>query len=241
MDHERNKRWSLLEANKMKYELGWWFPDQEKHLQGWMKTMQQKAPGQRLGYQLHKYQAAMKFVKNKRRAIDVGGHIGLWSWPMSHDFETVETFEPVFAHQECFRENVLAHKNNVQLYTHALGPKEDVAWIRTRTPDSSGDTGIEPAGEMEGAVQIQIKALDSYDFQDVDFIKVDCEGYELFVLQGAIETLKRCKPTLIVEQKPETGMEDRYKIGTTDAVEFLESLGANRRKALQGDYILSWD
>jgi hypothetical protein len=83
--------------------------------------------------------------------------------------------------------------------------------------------------------------LDSFNIQHIDFIKVDCEGYELFVLRGAIETLKRDKPCVIVEQKPETGMADRYGIGVTDGVEFLKSMGAVVRNTISGDYIMSWD
>jgi hypothetical protein len=44
-----------------------------------------------------------------------------------------------------------------------------------------------------------------------------------------------------VEQKPETGMADRYGIGVTDGVEFLKSLGAKVRAGIQGDYIMSFD
>ena len=82
--------------------------------------------------------------------------------------------------------------------------------------------------------------LDDFNFQNVDFIKIDCEGYEYFVLRGAEKTLLQNKPCIIVEQKPETGME-KYGIGITDGVKYLESLGAKRRASIQGDYILSWE
>ena len=81
--------------------------------------------------------------------------------------------------------------------------------------------------------------LDSFDLQDVDFIKLDCEGYELFALRGAEETLKRCRPCVIVEQKPNRAQ--RFGLPQTGAVDYLQSLGAKLRAKMAGDYILSFD
>ena len=215
----------------------WWFPDHEQHLQEWILTMRQQVPGDRLGYQVHKYKKALEHVKQRRTAVDIGGHVGLWSWPMSHDFDLVIAFEPMPEHIECWEKNMEGIDNAVCLQT-ALGNQKGSAFCFTRTPDSSGDTGISLTGD---GIEVQMSTLDSYEMNDVDFIKVDCEGYELFILQGAEETLLRNKPCVIVEQKPETGMEDRYSIGTLDAVRYLESLGAKLRCGIQGDYILSWD
>jgi fructose-1,6-bisphosphatase len=46
---------------------------------------------------------------------------------------------------------------------------------------------------------IPLKRLDSYDFNDVIFIKIDVQGYESFVIDGAIETIKKHRPYLFVE------------------------------------------
>lgn len=48
-------------------------------------------------------------------------------------------------------------------------------------------------------VPIEIKTLDSYNFKDVDIIKIDVEGFEYDVMLGAIDTIKRCKPVVQVE------------------------------------------
>ena len=226
----------------MKKEIGWWFPDHEQHLIEWMNAAGQDCAG-RPAYQRHKYLEALKWTRPGRRlAVDVGAHIGLWSWQMAQDFGNVIAFEPMPKHAECFEENVL-HLPNVFLHGVALGDLPGRVHFKTRTPDSSGDTGVEPTPGA-GDVKANIDCLDNFPVDvlgPLDLLKIDCEGYELFVLKGAVETLTRCKPCVIVEQKPETGGAARYGIGVTEACDFLESLGAVRRAGIQGDYIYSWD
>lgn len=219
----------------MKYDAqtGWHLPDAEQHLIDWMVNVNMPFKG-RLTYQRAKYLAALEFVKQRRVAVDIGGHVGLWSWPMSFDFQSVVAFEPLSAHVECFMENI-DDAANVELHKCALGAEPGEVAVRTRTAESSGDSGVEPDGQGE---KVELRTLDSFDLQEVDFLKCDCEGFEVFVMRGAAETIKRCKPVIIVEQKPETGMEKRYGIGTTDAVQFLKGLGYRQARAIQGDYIM---
>ena len=35
----------------------------------------------------------------------------------------------------------------------------------------------------------------------VDFIKIDAEGYEPLVAEGALDTIERCKPIILYERK----------------------------------------
>jgi len=224
----------------------WYLPNGERHLQKWMQQVNDKVDG-RLTYQMYKYRPSMQFVKQRRTAIDIGAHVGLWSYWMARDFQKLIAFEPMPEHAACWKENMKT-RPNADLYQIALGDREGPAKVKTRTPGSSGDTGVDPDAELsslrasiddDGTV-VQMKTLDSFELDEVDFIKADCEGFELFVMRGAEQTLRRNKPCIIIEQKPETGLAQRYKIGVTDGVKFLESLGAIRRKTIQGDYILSW-
>jgi hypothetical protein len=51
---------------------------------------------------------------------------------------------------------------------------------------------------------VDIQSLDSFQLKNVDFIKVDVEGFEADVLEGAEETIKRCKPLILVEAFEDT-------------------------------------
>lgn len=247
---------------------GWWLPDREQHLQEWMRKVNDRRFG-RLLYQGAKYRLAMQFVPVERRkasvAIDVGAHVGLWSFQMIQDFAAVFAFEPMPAHRECWHKNIVPDKTTgaAVLSEAALGDHVGFASLRTRTGDSSGDTGVVPenrlglpvettlATRIEPAslpddVEARMETLDGLFLEDnsawtdISFVKIDCEGYELFVCRGGIKLFEKHKPTIIVEQKPETGGPERYNVKPTEAVEYLKSHGAKVLAAKQGDYIMGW-
>jgi FkbM family methyltransferase len=185
----------------------------------------------KLAYQWKKQQTAMSFVKNWRVAVDVGAHCGLWSMHLVKKFAVVHAFEPVALHRECWIRNV-ENNGDHHLRACALGEKDGSCTIHT-TETSSGDSFVAGAGD------IPIKRLDDFQLHDVDFIKLDCEGYELLALRGGEETLKRCRPTVCVEQKPNRAQ--KYGLEERAAVAYLQGLGAVLRKELSGDFFLSWD
>ncbi len=47
--------------------------------------------------------------------------------------------------------------------------------------------------------QVQVNTLDSHKFEDVDIIKIDCEGYEFPILKGAEQTIRNCRPVVQLE------------------------------------------
>lgn len=212
---------------------GVWLPDGETHLVEWMTKKNQVHNGT-LTYQWDKLQMALLHCRSMRNAVDIGAHVGLWSMHLRREFQVVYAFEPVEAHRDCFHRNVPF--GNVLLRPFALGDHDAMVRIVT-APSSSGDSWVEEVQDRtDGAVHMC--RLDDMDLQDIDFIKLDCEGYELFALRGAEQTIRRCRPTICVEQKP--GKAQRFGLGETDAVQWLENLGAVLRQTMSGDYILTF-
>lgn len=213
---------------------GWWLPEgDEAHLKRWMTDVNQRWDN-RLTYQRNKYDAVMKLVKTRRVAVDVGAHVGLWSWMMAHDFPHVRAFEPNAEHVRCWKRN-MAGRKNAKVSEVALGAEDGHARL-SRDGNPSMLMAIGPTGD-----RVRVRALDKFNMARIDLLKIDCEGYELFVLQGAEETLWRTKPVIIVEQKEGTGMEERFGTKPGEAVDFLLSMGAVLRKEIRGDFILSWE
>lgn len=220
---------------------GIWLPDGEKHFPEWMKRNGELVDG-RGTYQIRKFRAAMQWVKRTRVAVDVGAHVGLWSMQLFKRFAITHAFEPVVSFRECFLRNTAPTfanareqlANRIDLYRFALGAAAGKVLIDYR-PEDSGGTHV----AKNGTIEAEMRTLDSFGFMDVDFIKLDCEGYELEVLKGGRETLERFHPCVIVEQKPHK-LGPNFGITGTPAVDYLRQMGAVLRREMGGDYILSW-
>ena len=215
---------------------GVWLPDGEKHLVEALDHARHVVDG-KPAYQYHKLVAAIELTSKKRRrvAVDVGAHVGLWSSHLALLFKHVHAFEPMPEYRACFLKNVIA--GNVTMHEVALGGQRAEARM-TVEQGSSGNTRVAMDDDVAVGAPVEVHPLDEYSLADVDLLKIDTEGYEMFVVRGAEETLRRCHPTVVVEQKKDR--EGRYGLGNTDAVTFLESLGAKVRKVMAGDYILTW-
>jgi Methyltransferase FkbM domain len=46
---------------------------------------------------------------------------------------------------------------------------------------------------------VPVKRLDDLHLDDIGLVKIDVEGHELAVLRGAADTLRRNRPTIVVE------------------------------------------
>ena len=178
------------------------------------------------GQQLQR-ETALKFVKNYRTCLDIGSSIGQWTRPLAKLFDKVICFESNKNFIECFNKNI--SDSNVSLYNVGLSDKEHTAtqpgsWTVLRETKQTGD--------------IICKTLDSYNFTDVDFIKIDVDGFELRVVQGAVKTLTENNPVVNIELKTtwKDGIGDRRPMysGTT---EILRSLGYKRRSRVKSDEV----
>jgi FkbM family methyltransferase len=209
---------------------GFWLPDYEQHLVPFLE----KGPSVHGGptYQYHKLSPALALVPANRRqhAVDVGAHCGLWSRILRHEFEHLTAFEPVAIHRQCFIKNVA---EPYDLIPYALGAEPGTICLHTGE-SSSGDTYVQADGEHAA----EIKTLDSFDFAALDFLKIDCEGYEYFILQGGEETIRRTKPVIIVEQKPKKG--SKYGLTDTAAVDLLRGWGMRLEFVMSGDYCFTY-
>lgn len=184
-------------------------------------------------YQYPKVIAALETAKRRGHAIDVGGHVGLWSRILAMNFERVTAFEPVPEHIECFKENVLANHENVVLRQNAVGDVE--AGIRIKqTSDDTGAACIDSAGE----IFVDMRRLDNCDLGPVDFIKIDVEGYESKVVAGAEALIREHRPVIVVEQKRRA---IRYGLDRFAAIDLLKSWGYRIQWEQIGDYCLVCD
>ena len=72
-------------------------------------------------------------------------------------------------------------------------------------------------------MEVPVRTLDSFGLTSVGFIKIDVEGHELAVLQGACKTIALSHPILMVE------VEDRHRHDAVHTVEeFLSDFGYSK-------------
>jgi FkbM family methyltransferase len=211
---------------------GIWLPDNEEHLVQYMQQVSSFVDG-KLTYQYNKLQAALRYVKNWDTAIDIGAHVGLWSMHLVKRFSRVIAFEPSSEHCLCLAKNVPT--GNFELFRMALG--DQAGWGNLAfEKGSSGGTHII---RNDKAGNILIRQLDDFNFKRVGFIKIDVEGFELFVVQGGELVICRDHPVICIEQKPK-GLAERYGVERFAARKLLESWGAHMVEEISGDYILTW-
>jgi FkbM family methyltransferase len=213
----------------MNEHLGWWFPQGETHFQQMLNKSVAKGGPARYQYQVR--DRSMTFVKQRRVALDIGANVGLWSRDLCENFETVVAFEPVELFRQCLQRNVI--RGNLRIEPIALGDQEtQVNMIITQ--DNMGHTHVDPASF--GVGNIPVKRLDNLDLAIVDYIKIDCEGFEYKIIQGGEQTIRRCRPIIVVEQKPHGTYTDNQHA----AIDLLQSYGMTKLDQVKDDWIMGW-
>jgi len=142
-----------------------------------------------------------EFVPPDRAAVDVGVWWGPWTYMLAKRVPRVDSFEP---NPDLVAALALAMPSNVHLHGVALGEIAGEAglWIPPGGMGTEGRATLEadwrPAtgGRM---VTVQTETLDSFDLDDVGFIKIDVEGHEFAVLRGAGNLLESQHPNLLIE------------------------------------------
>lgn len=214
----------------MKKIQGMFIPDRDNHFHRWMNSHIIDGFGT---YHYSRLLKSLKYVKNFNCAIDIGAHIGLWSVPLSREFKKVIAFEPDKDNLECLLMN--SH-NKITIHSCALGNISGTTLLEQDTKNTGKSCIVQNSLSND---QVSIRKLDVFNLKP-DYIKIDCEGYELFVLQGAEKTLRENHPVIVVEVGPSQST-DRYSIKEKGSLRFLKSLGAVVRENIKHDYILSWD
>lgn len=223
---------------------GLWFPDGDTREtgKGIIGVMEVESPNFEFDglptFQFRKFAKAFPFIPNFRHAVDIGAHVGTWTRVLAACFRKVTAFEPMEPFRECIERNVVVDRDRVTLHPVALGNETGEVRMAYK-PRNSGITHIRPAGEgFDGDHVVPLRRLDDFRLTGVDFLKTDTEGYEYNVILGGEQTIKSCRPTIIVEQKPATP--GRYGFTVTQAVQLLESWGASVEFEWSGDYCLRW-
>lgn len=142
-------------------------------------------------------------LKRSDRVIDIGANRGVYAFSFAKLATRVELFEPNPACSKVLA-SWAAQKPNVRLHPVALSDHEGSAELHIPV-DASGvehDSSASIEKSVSGQFRQQVVALstlDSFHFSQVALIKIDVEGHELSVIQGAQKTISFNMPALLIE------------------------------------------
>jgi FkbM family methyltransferase len=148
-------------------------------------------------------------IPRKRTMIDVGANIGIFARPSAERFEHVICFEPVLKNFEVLQKN-LENYSNVELYNLGLSDRDQTATFELQTLKCGHTKQVAefvPSPEFEKHTG-ELTTLDRFNFQNVDWIKIDVEGFENAVLGGSRNTIQRNRPWLLIE---DNGQQDQHR------------------------------
>ena len=136
----------------------------------------------------------LKQIPSKKTFVDVGTNVGIWSLPMMHQFKTVVSYEPSKQNIECLKANI---PTGIDLREKAIANFTGFADFH-QAGKNCGDGKLCREG-VQSTYTVPVVKLDDEGLSNVDLIKIDVQGWEYEVLEGAIELISRDRPWVIFE------------------------------------------
>ena len=181
--------------------------------------------------------AIMAHVTKRTLAVDVGSHMGMNSMAYAQIFDRVVAFEPqTRLYRQGLKHTRLNDIANVEHHNCALGARPEVRGITCepfQDPDLGNDGMYRLTRPKKKLPRVNVRTLDSFRLSP-DFIKIDVEGFEKMVLEGASETLRRSRPVLLVEttwfpsfkqEHEELNAIENYREEDYEIVRYLKTFG----------------
>jgi FkbM family methyltransferase len=181
-----------------------------------------------------------QYVKPGTIVLDIGAHIGTFTIAMAKavgNTGSVYAFEPqckIF--RELKKNCELNEVTNVICHRIAIGDRQQIIEMDKETyPGSEGSTGIGQGGDLA-----EMRTIDSFNLENVSFIKIDVERSEEQVLDGMTNTIRKNKPIIIIELQGgylwETAPPDiRQKM--LNSIDKLQALGYIVTRLYLHDYL----
>jgi FkbM family methyltransferase len=174
--------------------------------------------------------------------LDVGAHDGLLTLPLARlPGARVLAFEPLPSAFARLHAAVLAEYGRVpphlDLRAEALGARPGTLTLSVPILDgvaqeqwaSTAKTYEAFASVTVARHDVPVTTIDALGLADLEHVKLDAEGFEQEVLEGASDTLRRCRPVLSLE------VEERHRAGSTrDVPALLRDLGYESWFVLDG-------
>jgi FkbM family methyltransferase len=136
--------------------------------------------------------------------MDVGANIGHHTLFAAMRSKRVFAFEPFKAVADKLKHKLKENQvSNVTLLDCALGEQNEEASYTMPVGHNTGTgsfASVKDGGEVLSLpIRVGDEVVDEQHIASLDFIKIDTEGFEPFVLKGLAGTLNRCRPLVFFE------------------------------------------
>ena len=144
--------------------------------------------------------------------LDIGANVGVMTVLLAKKLKDgmVYSFEPVSVNYRALQRVILKFKlKNAILFNFALGNKARPVKMKMPIRNSLKMTGYSYISDFKNSdsdksieFDAEVRVLDhlrELNCKKVDAMKIDVEGYEQFVLEGSIETIKKNLPLIFAE------------------------------------------
>jgi FkbM family methyltransferase len=135
-------------------------------------------------------QTISELVPQKRVVVQAGGNCGFYPKQYAALFNTVYTFEPDWLNFYCLNINV--PESNVVKNQSCLGNSHQLVDLRIKEKNRGKNY-------VAGTGRYPTYRIDDLNLDVCDLIHLDIEGYEYYALQGATETISKCKSVIVIE------------------------------------------
>jgi len=164
----------------------------------------------RRGYRWKEHQHAFidKYLDKNSIVIEAGGHVGTLAVKLAQTCKFTYCFEPVKNTYDLLQFNMKKNceMDKYKLFNKGLGEcikNSNISWISHDGPGGIGLTNnfIQAPDNLKckNSTSLQILTIDSLNLDGLDFIKMGVEGYEEHIINGAMNTIKKYKPKIILE------------------------------------------
>lgn len=159
-------------------------------------------------YQKTNWQFAQTLLNQTRTAVDVGSNNAVNAIHYAQVFDRVECFEPTQLAQQLWHNTIRDNGvTNCVLHTEALGEHTAKTEILIHARNGGHNhlahydknPRARPGRSSKQTQSVAVATLDSKSFTNVDFLKIDVEGYEFYVLQGGAHTIEQNRPVCQLE------------------------------------------
>lgn len=147
--------------------------------------------------------AKHQFADPNGAFVDIGANCGLWTLHMCDAFRHVYAFEPnLDTFSRCAASVALSNvqRENISLFNVALGARDGSATLRAVGTDAFDASFVQYGSDVAG-VDVPVRRLsDVLHDMKIALVKIDVEGYEYEVLQGAEQFLRAASlPPILFE------------------------------------------